>query len=48
MCQVADQRDATDTQDEDIVRMFSDDALDPELAGAVTAVRVVRRILPAI
>ncbi len=30
------------TQDEDLVRLFSDGALDPELADAVTAVRVVR------
>lgn len=31
-----------DVQDEELVRLFSDAAVDPELAGAVTAVRVVR------
>ena len=29
-------------QDEELVRLFSDDAANPELADAVTAVRVVR------
>jgi hypothetical protein len=29
-------------QDEELVRLFSDGAADPELADAVTAVRVVR------
>ena len=31
-----------DVQDEELVRAFSDASIDPELAGAVTAVRVVR------
>lgn len=31
-----------DVQDEELVRLFSDASVDPELAGAVTAVRVVR------
>lgn len=31
-----------DVQDEELIRIFSDAAVDPELAGAVTAVRVVR------